>query len=209
MKTTTFHQVGRLVLTLLAAIILHSAPRAQCTTILPFDNNEYTSSLERFSWKPKVIQQDCPYWCWAAVSESVLKFFNFNISQQSLATQLFGDDICEGANCNEIITNLNHLVFTLDSPVAAYSCPPNSAAECLAQELSACKPLIAGLNNPGSSMGHAYVVIAVTYEVRNGTTFPNSVILVDPWPTVKNPREKMNWTEFRSRLNCLIRFEEQ
>lgn len=209
MRTALYQRTWRVQIALIAITALQYTSRAQCTSILPFDNNEYTSSLERLAWKPQVIKQDCPFWCWAAVSESVLKFFNFNISQQSLATLLFSGNVCDGATCEQIAFNLNHLMFSLDSPVAAYSCPTNSAAACIADELNDCKPLIAGLNNPGNMTGHAYVVIAVTYEVRNGNTYPSSVTLVNPWPEVKNPRQKMSWTEFRSRLNCLIRFEEQ
>jgi hypothetical protein len=102
---------------------------------------------------------------------------------------------------------MNHLRLSLDSPVEAIAYDTQTAAAAIAEQLGDCRPLIAGLSNPGVDYGHAYIVVAMTYVIKDGKYLPTNVVLLNPDPIIEVQREKMSWREFNSRVYCLIGFD--
>jgi hypothetical protein len=164
---------------------------------IPSDNFQFYSVTGR---------QRSMNWCWAACVQMVLNYDGLFVSQEDIVMRCFGTLVDRTGGDREMFTALSGWGYNRYggvSTIYANSFPTN--ANEIQAFLAANKPLIVGLNQPNSTIGHAYVLTAMNYSVSydyygNATIWPDKIVLRDPWPT--NPsRLEMSWIEFTSRLH--------
>ncbi|MGY3698659.1 hypothetical protein ACVIGA_008801 [Bradyrhizobium sp. USDA 3240] len=148
-------------------------------------------------------RQECEEWCWAACIEAVFAFHGYSVAQHRIVEKIFSGDICRAAIGPQIAqaidgtwTDDRQRDFDADCDVLWDSQfqfgRPDAVAQA-AQELEAGNPLILG------AMGHATLLIGMTYSSNGIFGELNELIIQDPWPGNPNlraltPTEAMNTT---------------
>ena len=122
-------------------------------------------------------------WCWAACIEIIFRYYGFQVKQERIVKETWGQIYNMPADSKTILHNLNRrwqddygrfFATTGDS----YSANVLTAAQDLSQNM----PLVIG------TMGHAMVLTSLVYYCGgwNGYTWTqcglNSAIVRDPWP---------------------------
>ncbi|WP_321345205.1 C39 family peptidase [uncultured Draconibacterium sp.] len=146
-------------------------------------------------------------WCWAACVAMVLQYNGIIVSQQEVVMRCYGNLVDRPGGDPQMFTALSgwgRNVYGGVSTIYSNNYPTNAAE--IQIWLASNKPLIVGLNQPNSSIGHAYVLTAIYYSNQydyNGNIvgiIPDKVVLRDPWPY--NPsRQEISWSDFASRVN--------
>lgn len=145
-------------------------------------------------------------WCWAACIQMVLNYNGLYVTQEDIVMRCFGSLTDHTGGPREMFTALSgwgYNVYGGISTIYTNNYPTN--ANEIQAFLGSNRPLIVGLNQPNSDIGHAYVLTALFYSLTydyygNAVVVPDKVVLRDPWPT--NPsRLEMSWYEFVSRVN--------
>lgn len=145
-------------------------------------------------------------WCWAACIQMILNYNSIPVLQEQIVKRTLGKLIDQPADPALMFKALNGWevdVYGRKVLVSSnfYSTDLNEITEFLNTK----KPLIVGLQQENSQIGHAYVLIGIFYEtiLKNSgekTYRPHSVILIDPWPD-NNSINDMSWDEFVGRLS--------
>lgn len=164
---------------------LHAAER---------DLSGQPGSRRRRVWveNPKLIQQECPLWCWAASISMIFANFGHVIDQKQIVERVFGGLVCEPAETGRTMayalsdkwTDVLGLTFQ-SKVVAAYDqmAGVNRITNSfIVDELKANRALLY------ANRDHAMVMTAVEYvETPKG---PNvyRVGVLDPYPTNKSFR---------------------
>lgn len=145
-------------------------------------------------------------WCWAACIQMILNYNAIPVLQEEIVNRTLGDLLDVPADPNMMFKALNGWeVDVYGNNVLVNSNFYSTDLNEITTFLGTNKPLIVGLSQPQSKIGHAYVLIGIFYETvfknKGGVSYkPYSVLLVDPWPDNINIQE-MSWSEFVYRLN--------
>lgn len=139
-------------------------------------------------------------WCWAASIEAVLNYYGYNITQEDIVFQTWGQIRNMPGTPRDILTALNKVYVDRDGKrfrVSANALTANHITA--AQDLANNKPLIIG------TLGHAMVLTAVQYDRdRNGNGQIVNAIVRDPWPESPGRRSltpnEWNKTSFLVRI---------
>jgi hypothetical protein len=176
--------------------VAHSQNESQGIYQLP--DGTFVSAIKTLDFKAAVKDQDLQrqdMWCWATCVAMALRFQHINVTQEDVVTKALnrlenipgnGNDMVRGAYVNND-KNPHRIVDDL-----AYK-----------------YPLVVGINNPNSNIGHAYVLTAIYFTGDpNGNLNPIKVTLRDPWPypQYENRPDKvpMSWEEFTNRVNTIV-----
>lgn len=144
-------------------------------------------------------------WCWAACVQMVLNFHHIPVEQEDVVEKTLGSLIDKPADPDMMFKALNGWEVDLyGNDVIVNSNFYTTSAYEITAFLSTKKPLIIGLAQPNTSIGHAYVLIGIYYiksksPLGDALYSPHSVILVDPWPDNESFID-MSWDEFTDRF---------
>lgn len=145
-------------------------------------------------------------WCWAACIQMVLNYNGLYVTQEDVVMRCFGTLADHTGGPQEMFTALSGWGYNVHGGVSTiYSNNYPTNANEIQAFLASNKPLIVGLSQPNSNIGHAYVLTALFYSISydyygNAIIVPDKVVLRDPWPN--NPsRQEMSWWEFANRMN--------
>ncbi len=99
---------------------------------------------------PKV-KQSKTYWCWAASSVSILKYYGKSVTQSAFVTKVFGSSVNQPATDSQALSGMKKygLTGTLVANSITYSM--------IMSQIRAGKPIYAGWSQSGG-MGHAIVI---------------------------------------------------
>ena len=167
------------------------------------DGNNYAAAVktEKFQYFAASQQQD--NWCWAACIQMVLNYQGAYIDQCSIVKKAFGLSQCfnKPADCYTIQAGTSGWMINERSIQAEVDFSPTVFK--LIDQLAYKDPVIIGLNMPGQSVGHAYVLTAVFFQYdQNKKKVPYKFVLRDPWPTNQS-RQEFSWSDFIGRINCI------
>ncbi|MFO0745415.1 MAG: papain-like cysteine protease family protein [Myxococcota bacterium] len=137
-------------------------------------------------------------WCWAASISMVFRYYGYEVSQQRIVAETFGQVVNMPGSAEQIMQALDR-TWTDDRgrsfrvSADASSASPDSAVA----DLAASHPLIVG------TQGHAMVLTALGYAVDpwNGDQI-TSAIVRDPWPG--NGRRELSGEEWNG-ADLLVR----
>jgi len=145
-------------------------------------------------------------WCWAACIQMILNYHSIPVLQEQIVKRTIGKLVDKLADPNIMFKALNGWEVNIyGNKVLVSSNFYSTDTKELTTFLASKKPLIVGLRQQGTNIGHAYVLIGMFYETFIDTKGdisykPHSVLLVDPWPG-NNSFKDISWSEFASRLN--------
>jgi hypothetical protein len=145
-------------------------------------------------------------WCWAACIQMILNYHSIPVLQEQIVKRTLGKLFDKPADPNIMFKALNGWeVDVYGNRVLVSSNFYSTDTKEITTFLATKKPLIVGLSQQGTNIGHAYVLIGMFYETylkSNGdiTYKPHSVLLVDPWPG-SNSIKDISWLDFANRLN--------
>lgn len=145
-------------------------------------------------------------WCWAACIQMVLNYNSIPVLQEQIVKRTLGKLVDKPADPHIMFKALNNWeVDKYGNKVLVSSNFYSTDTKEITTFLASKKPLIVGLRQQGSNIGHAYVLIGMFYETvfkNNGEASykPHSVLLVDPWPGNNNIKD-ISWSDFANSLN--------
>ena len=145
-------------------------------------------------------------WCWAACIQMILNYNSIPVLQEQIVKRTLGKLVDKPADPHIMFKALNNWeVDVYGNKVLVSSNFYSTDTKEITTFLATKKPLIIGLRQQGSNIGHAYVLIGMFYETvfkNNGETSykPHSVLLVDPWPG-NNSIKDISWSDFANSLN--------
>ena len=167
--------------------------------IFQYPDGTFASAIRTSDFQQ--AQQYKNLWCWAACISMVLKYQGIDASQRDIVTKVFGTDVNSPGNQYDIIKGANGWSKN-GKTIKAYD-ERSRQPEDLIDGFAYKYPFIVGISNPGSSIGHAYVLTAIYYSQRQGEQpRPTKVALRDPWPS-SPPRREMDWAEFLNRVTSI------
>ena len=135
--------------------------------------------------------------------QMVLNYQGVDVDQEDVARRAKGMRINEGGTAYDIKRAADGWHTGRHVIAARIDNPYNVTAQTFITDLIDKYPLIIGLNMPGQTMGHAYVLTGISFR-KNGKTYqPIEVILRNPWPSSPS-REKLSWSEFRRRVHTIV-----
>ncbi|MEZ4631822.1 MAG: papain-like cysteine protease family protein [Deinococcales bacterium] len=183
----------------LGLFLLTLLGKTQALTVYYPEYDHYITGLTQVELEmvvdPENKVQEQSNWCWAAVSQMVLAWHGYEVSQSSLVQEIKGRVIDRPASAAEIISVVSNRPTRYGSFTQA-----GRLAKVLdiIEELDAGNPLIVGFE------GHAYVMTAIVYQKDDYQRItPLGVYLRDPWPS--NPSlKKMLWLDFLSAEPVII-----
>lgn len=145
-------------------------------------------------------------WCWAACIQMVLNYNGLYVRQEDIVMRCFGSLTDHPGGPREMFLALSGWAYNVYGGISnIYTSNFVTGPNEIQAFLAANKPLIVGLNNPNSRIGHAYVLTGIYYSIGydmygNPIVVPDKVVLRDPWPD--NPsRQELSWIEFSRRVN--------
>jgi hypothetical protein len=142
----------------------------------------------------------------------VLNYHGLKVSQESVVERIYGSKYRNRpANELQVLKALKGTAKSIDGDTYMIKSYGGSTKinEIIAG-LSGKWPLIVGINNPGSKIGHALVLTAIYYSNiydKSGKITgykPEKVILRDPAPQAES-RNEMAWSEFVNRVNMVVK----
>jgi hypothetical protein len=131
--------------------------------------------------------------CWAASIQTILKFYGIFVSQEDIVIRTFGiqpDGFIPnwGANYQQIHYHLNNWDYKIGNQEFQLRASFGEGApniRWLIQELIEQRPILIGYHvNPG--VGHAVVITAVDFFVKNGDWIVTKIVVRDPFPSDVN-----------------------
>jgi len=163
------------------------------TVGIPSDQFQYFAAPETTG------RQRSANWCWAASIQMVLNYHGLYVTQEEIVTRIYGQLVDQPGQPEQILQALSGWAPDTRGRYSTIIAEPYSiSGPSLVTDLVYRWPLIVGLK--GESIGHAYVLTAVTYEVdRFNNPIFKSVVLRNPWPNSPS-REEMSWDDFMSRV---------
>lgn len=167
------------------------------------DSDVYWAAVKTSYFREFVARQEEDCWCWAACVQMVLNYQGVNVDQEDVVRRAKGLRINEGGTAYDIqraadgwSTGSHVIAARVDNPFYA-------TAQTFITDLIDKYPLIVGLDMPGQTMGHAYVLTGISFRKSENTYQPVEVILRNPWPSSPS-REKLSWSEFRRRVHTIV-----
>lgn len=163
-------------------------------------------SENEFSSIASFGKQHSMNWCWAACIQMILNYNAIPVLQEQIVKRTLGKLVDRPADPNIMFRALNGWeVDVYGNKVLVSSNFYSTDTKEITTFLATKKPLIVGLRQQGTNIGHAYVLIGMFYETvfkNNGDVSykPHSVLLVDPWPG-NNSIKDISWSDFTDRLN--------
>lgn len=163
-------------------------------------------SENEFSSIASFGKQHSMNWCWAACIQMILNYNAIPVLQEQIVKRTLGKLVDKPADPNIMFRALNGWeVDVYGNKVLVSSNFYSTDTKEITTFLATKKPLIVGLRQQGTNIGHAYVLIGMFYETvfkNNGEVSykPHSVLLVDPWPG-NNSIKDISWSDFADRLN--------
>lgn len=163
-------------------------------------------SENEFSSIASFGKQHSMNWCWAACIQMILNYNAIPVLQEQIVKRTLGKLVDKPADPNIMFRALNGWeVDVYGNKVLVSSNFYSTDTKEITTFLATKKPLIVGLRQQGTNIGHAYVLIGMFYETvfkNNGDVSykPHSVLLVDPWPG-NNSIKDISWGDFADRLN--------
>ena len=147
-------------------------------------------------------RQQNTQWCWAACIQMMFRMYGYDLPQQILVQQTWGNIVNMPAYPNQILAALNRTY--VDRSGKRFTARGDALTVNVAtaiQDLSNRSPLIVG------TLGHATVLTALNYTQSNiGELQVTSAIVRDPWPQspsrrTLSPQEWYN-INFAARIRC-------
>jgi hypothetical protein len=142
-------------------------------------------------------------WCWAACVQMVLNYHGLYVSQMDIVTRIYGSPyVNRPANEQQILYSLSGWAWdTRGRQSLIHSYGGGTTVDEIVNGLSSKWPLIVGLHNPNSPIGHAYVLTAIYYSYGYDyygrlQIIPYKVVLRDPWPG-NISRQEYSWEYFQ------------
>lgn len=141
-------------------------------------------------------------WCWAACVQMVLDYIGLSATQSSIVTKVYGDTYNVTADGSHIVEALDGWYVDGSYIYAQYE--TRKSAKTLIDKLIKHSPLIVGLDENYSQVGHAYVLSHIFFERdADGTMVPTRVLVVNPAKS-GDMEESLSWTNFYDRINTII-----
>jgi len=167
------------------------------------DGNKYCAAIKTSVFKFYQAEQEYDNWCWAACIKMVLNYQGITIEQCDIVAKAFGQCINRPASCDIMVEAANGWNYNGIS-IRAWEEGTISSKD-LIDALANKYPVIIGLNMPGQSVGHAYVLTAIYFrkDSDHNKIIPERVRLRDPWPPNKDVYET-TWHDFKDRINCIV-----
>lgn len=174
---------------------------ARSGQIIAIDNSIYVAMVDP-SFDYSVHSQRADNWCWAACAQMVLDYQNVYIPQSTIVSRVYGGSYNLTANRKDIVRALNG--WSVDGYRIRARYENSKSAEVLINDLVQHYPIIVGLNQRGSSTGHAYVLTHI-YFTRDyyGNLSPFKVVVVNPASSY-SMEEALDWDDFFNRINTII-----
>lgn len=148
-------------------------------------------------------------WCWAACIQMVLNYHGLIVTQEQIVKRCFGQLVDAPGGQREMFIALSGTapnIWGRSSRIFTNEIFANGAAIQIALAMN--HPLIVGLRNPNSNIGHANVLTGIYYSIATDsygnitTIYPDKIVLRDPWPTNLS-RLEISWYEFINRVTSI------
>ena len=166
------------------------------------DGNNFCAAIKTSTFKFYQAEQEYDNWCWAACIKMVLNYQGVKIEQCDIVAKAFGQCINRPASCDIMVKAANGWNYN-GTALEAWAEDDISSID-LIDALAFKYPVIIGLNMPGQSVGHAYVLTAIFFRYdSNYNKIPYKVRLRDPWPPNQDVYET-TWSDFKGRINCIV-----
>lgn len=167
------------------------------------NSDVYWAAVTTTYFKEYVARQEEDCWCWAACVQMVLNYQGVNVDQEDLVRRAKGYRVNEGGTAYDIQraadgwrTGGHVIAARVDNPYYV-------TAQTFIDDLINKYPIIIGLDMPGQTVGHAYVLTGISFRKSGSSYQPVEVILRNPWPSSPS-REKLSWVEFRRRVHTIV-----
>ena len=141
------------------------------------DSDVYWAAVKTSYFREFVARQEEDCWCWAACVQMVLNYQGVNVDQEDVVRRAKGMRINEGGTAYDIQraadgwnTGSHVIAARVDNPFYV-------TAQTFITDLIDKYPLIIGLDMPGQTMGHAYVLTGISFRKSGNTYQPVEVIL--------------------------------
>jgi hypothetical protein len=164
------------------------------------------AEFQFFSAPNQIGKQRQENWCWAACIQMILNYHGLIVTQEDVVYKVFGDVDDHRATDQEILSALDSWAFNLQGGMSKvyYQAGVNSPNE-VVNLLAAKWPLLVGIKEADSSK-HTYVMTDVFYSVdRLNNTYPDKVVLRDPWPGTSNSTIIMSWDELVKKCSLVVK----
>lgn len=141
-------------------------------------------------------------WCWAACVQMVLDYMGLSATQSSIVTRVYGDTYNVTADGSNIVEALDG--WYVDGSYIHVQNEKQKNAKTLIDKLVMHSPLIVGLDESYSQVGHAYVLSHIFFERESdGSMMPTRVLVVNPAKS-GDMEESLSWTSFYNRINTIV-----
>lgn len=188
----------------LASLMLTHAQTFRGGEIFQIKNSDiYWAAVKTEYFREFVARQEEDCWCWAACVQMVLNYQGVKINQEDIVRRAKGRRINTGGTVYDIQKATNGLKAGSHTIVARIDNPSTVTPQTFINDLIDKYPLIIGLDMPGQTMGHAYVLTGISFRKVGRNYQPVEVILRNPWPT-SSSRETLSWNEFRRRVHTIV-----
>lgn len=167
------------------------------------DSDIFWAAVKTEYFKEYVARQEEDCWCWAACVQMVLNYQGVNIDQEDIVKRAKGRRINEGGTAYDIQKAANGLKTGSHTILARIDNPAMVTPKTFINDLIEKYPVIIGLDMPGQTIGHAFVLTGISFIKEGGNYKPVEVILRNPWPSSPS-REKLSWNEFRRRVHTIV-----
>jgi hypothetical protein len=139
----------------------------------------------------------------------ILGFHGLTVTQPQIVTRLFGGAIDLTADEPQILAALTGFAMIDGRVVRIDSTARQPGSNDLIADLANEQPMLVGLHELASPIGHAYVLTAATFSVGlYGDVICHSVLLHNPSPFSPDS-QVLSWAEFISRLRLIVRVRVQ
>jgi hypothetical protein len=189
-----------------AALPLKSFSEVQCSQPLVYSNGyaiqNCSAGIPSGVLSFVAARQENTQWCWAACIQMMFRMYGYDLRQDLLVQQTWGNIVNMPAYPNQIMSALNRTY--IDSSGRRFTASGDAFTANIStaiQDLSNRSPLIVG------ALGHATVLTALNYTHSNANELQvTSATVRDPWPQspsrrTLSPQEWYN-INFAARIRC-------
>ena len=201
---TKVRVMGRMVLLLLACLVAADLAAQKLGALK--DKYVYVGIPQsEFAEIASYGKQRSMNWCWAACIQMVMNYHAIPVAQEQIVKRTLGRLADVPADPQMMFRALNGWEVDVHGDhVQVSSNTYTTSAKEITAFLKTKKPLIIGLRENGSRIGHAYVLIGMFYNTvpdgRGDINYaPHSVLLVNPWPGSESIVD-IGWDEFVERF---------
>ena len=196
---------------LLGLALVFAFATVDAQNVRKLDHNYYLAGLpakkiEYYAVKDRQKQEN---WCWAACIQTVLNYHGLNVSQEQIVDRSYGRLVDAPGGPYEMMRSLNGVIQTGDDYKLVTAEFNSTNANEIRDHMANDEPMIVGLKQPGSRIGHAFVLSGIYYQQdRRGNVYPDKVVLRDPWPNAAS-RKEMMWADFVRSVNAIYEVDVQ